>query len=138
MLFFFVCLLIFYLFPNSYINIGSSKPSLVFFDKWELDFKEEMDTSLDQTFAEVLEVQLSPDDIGDDERQNVTHTYMLQLILKEKAPELALEEKSITVHKRVTKTGKSVSLNVFLFCFECMVMFRNGVLSTSKMYVFLD
>ena len=114
------------------------KPSLVFFDKWELDFKEEMDTLPHQTFAEVFEVQLSPDDIGDDERQNVTHTYMLQLILKEKSPELALEEKSITVHKRVTKTGKSVSLNAFLVCFECMVMLRNGILSTSKMYVFLD
>ena len=97
-----------------------------------------MDTLPDQTFAEVLEVQLSPDDIGDDERQNVTHTYMLQLILKEKTPELAPEEKSITVHKRVTKTGKLISLNAFLFYFECMVMLRYGILSPSKMYVFLD
>ena len=111
---------------------------MIFFDKWEIEFKEVMDTSPVQTFAEVLEVQLDASDIGDDERKNITHTYMLQLILKEKSPELALEEKSITVHKRVTKTGKLVSLNAFLVCFECMVMLRNGILSTSKMYVFLN
>ena len=110
---------------------------MIFFDKQEIKFKEDMDTSPDQMFAEVLEVQLDASDIGDNERKNITHTYMLQLILKEKAA-VEEEQKSITVHKRVTKTGKLVSLNAFLFCFECMVMLRNGILSTSKIYVFFN
>ena len=88
---------------------------MVFFDKWGIQFKEDMDTSPDQTFAEVLEVQLNPLDIGQDECKNINYTYMLQLILNKKAEVEEEEQKLITIHKRITKIGKLVSLNVSSF-----------------------
>ena len=97
-----------------------------------------MDT--DVAICEILKVQLDVADIDTAKGEKMPDggtTSVLQFIFKQAE---AKKEKSkiISPSARSVKTGKSVSLYVFLFCFECMVMFRNGILPTSKMYVFLD
>ena len=64
-------------------------------------------------------------------------TSVLQFIFKVAEPKQETSKK-IAATERTVKSGKLVNLNVFLFYFECMVMFKNGILSTSKIYVFLD
>ena len=96
-----------------------------------------MDT--DVAICEILKVQLDAADIDTAKGEKMPDggtTSVLQFIFKQEAKKE--KSKIISPSARSVKTGKLVSLNVFLFCFECMVMFRNGILSTSKMYVFLD
>ena len=89
---------------------------------------------------EMLKVRLDAADIDTAKGEKMPDggtTSVLQFIFKVAEPKPETSKK-ISATERTAKSGKSVSLNAFLFCFECMVMFRNGILSTSKMYVFLD
>ena len=94
----------------------------------------------DVVIIEMLKVKLSGADINTAKGEKMPDggtTLVLQFIFKVADPKKE-ESKKISATERTAKSGKSVSLYVFLFCFECMVMFRNGILPTSKMYVFLD
>ena len=96
----------------------------------------------DVVIIEMLKVKLSGADINTAKGEKMPDggtTSVLQFIFKVAQPKKEKEEsKKISATERVATSGKSVSLNAFVFYFECMVMFRNGILSTSKMYVFLD
>ena len=109
-----------------------------FFDKWVINFEEPMNP--DVVIIEMLKVQLSGADINTAKGEKMpdgSTTLILQLIFKVADPKKE-ESKMISATERTAKSGKLLSLNAFLFYFECMVMLRYGILSTSKMYVFLD
>ena len=91
-------------------------------------------------FIEMLKVLLDAADINTTKGEKMPDggtTSVLKFIFKVAQPKKE-ESKKISATERVATSGKLVSLNAFVFYFECMVMFRNGILSTSKMYVFLD
>ena len=118
--------------------IGAKPQSPTFFDKWVINFEEAMDT--DVVFIEMLKVQLDAADINTAKGEKMPDcgtTLVLQFIFKVADPKKE-KPKKISATERTAKSGNSVSLNAFLFYFECMVMLRYGILSTSKMYVFLN